>query len=428
MRLSVAVLTTAGVAACLLGVDDPEAARSAALAVLCLGLWLGELVPAFVPTLVMLVGGAVVVPGSSLGDGLRSMADPVLGLFFGGFVLGEAASVHGIDRTVARWAFRLARGRVRWLVAVMLGTTAFLSMWMSNIAAAALMIAALKPMLAEADERVRRALFVAVAVGANLGGMATPIGTGPNAIAIAEMPEPPSFVAWMALALPLTVGMLVAAFVLLALRTRGAPTSAAAALPASAGGRPREVALVAAVTAAAWLTEPLHGVPAAVVALAAAAVLFGTGLVPASRLGELDWSTLLLIAGGLGLGHVIEHTGLLGTLSAGLVGSEAPASLVLLGLLLASAGLSAVMSNTATAAMLIPLAAALEPEAPGVPILVALAASFGMPFVVSTPPNAMAVGAGAEARDLLWPGTVLMVGGCVILAVTGPTVLGWFLG
>ena len=126
------------------------------------------------------------MPGGSLGESLRWMADPVLGLFFGGFVIGEAAAAHGIDRWVAKQAFGLARGRVRWLVAVVLGATAFLSMWMSNIAAAALMIAALKPIVAETEDRVRRVLLVAVALGANLGGMATPIGSGPNALAIAR--------------------------------------------------------------------------------------------------------------------------------------------------------------------------------------------------------------------------------------------------
>jgi sodium-dependent dicarboxylate transporter 2/3/5 len=96
---------------------------------------------------------------------------------------------------------------------------------------------------------------------------------------------------------------------------------------------------------------------------------------------------------------------------------------VLFALLLLTATLSAVMSNTATATLLVPVASALLPGLPGAPILVALAASFGMPFVVSTPANAMAVGAGARSADLLAPGLILMVGGCLVLALTGPTVL-----
>jgi sodium-dependent dicarboxylate transporter 2/3/5 len=72
------------------------------------------------------------------------------------------------------------------------------------------------------------------------------------------------------------------------------------------------------------------------------------------------------------------------------------------------------------------MAMAIEPEQPAVALLVALAASFGMPFVVSTPANAMVVGRGANARDLLVPGLALMVGGCGLLAATGLRVLGLY--
>jgi sodium-dependent dicarboxylate transporter 2/3/5 len=358
------------------------------------------------------------------------MADPVLALFFGGFVLGEAASVHGIDRLLARRAFLLAGGQVRWLVAVVLGVTAFLSMWMSNIAAAALMIAAMKPMFGSSPEGVRRALLVAVALGANLGGMATPIGTGPNAIALAQIPgEPPSFLAWMAFALPLTVGSLVVAYGMLRVaHPLGDQTLHVPMAGTAEGERPLQVGGVALLAIAAWLLEPWHGVSAATVALALAAALFGTGLVPAARLRNVDWSTLLLIAGGLGLGELIERTGVLPSLASWLDAREAPPWLLRMALLSLAALMSALMSNTATAAMLIPLALALEPSSRALPILVAMAASFGMPFVISTPPNAMAVGAGASSRDLLWPGLVLMGGGCLVLALTGPAVLGWFLG
>jgi sodium-dependent dicarboxylate transporter 2/3/5 len=101
--------------------------------------------------------------------------------------------------------------------------TAGLSMWMSNIAAAAMMLAALRPFsAAESDEDFRRALLVALALGANLGGMATPIGTGPNAIAIAALSRESSitFIGWMAFAFPLTVVMLLVGFLLLAVRHR----------------------------------------------------------------------------------------------------------------------------------------------------------------------------------------------------------------
>jgi sodium-dependent dicarboxylate transporter 2/3/5 len=87
--------------------------------------------------------------------------------------------------------------------------------------------------------------------------------------------------------------------------------------------------------------------------------------------------------------------------------------------------LSALMSNTATAALLIPVALRIDPTPVSV-LLVALATSLGCPFVVSTPPNALAGRLGATAGDLARPGLLLLVGGVILLAVTGPTMLGLF--
>jgi len=433
-RKGASLLSAASVAGlCLAVFPDAVSARAAAIAALCLALWLTEAVPAFVPTLILLVATPLalgdIAAGFTLRDVLGWTADPVLLLFFGGFVLGEAASEHGIDRALAAAAVRAARGRARALVALFGLTTAFLSMWMSNIAAAALMIAALRPMLG-LDERVRRALLVAVALGANLGGMATPIGSGPNAIAVAATPpdHPVSFAAWMAFAVPLTLAALAVATLLVIVRhdVRGGVPAAAPDDEPRPAERPRTVALLGAVAVLVWLTEPLHGVPAALVSLALAVVLFGTGLVPAPRLRGVDWGTLLLIGGGVALGRLVEHAGLLHRLAPMLDHRDGLDVAFVGGLLLASAALSSVMSNTATATLLIPLATTASPDGPALPLLVALAASFGMPFVISTPPNAMVVGAGVRAVDLLVPGLLLLVGGVLALTLTGPGVLGWF--
>ena len=88
-----------------------------------------------------------------------------------------------------------------------------------------------------------------------------------------------------------------------------------------------------------------------------------------------------------------------------------------------SALLSALMSNTATVVLLIPIASAFMPQ-PSTAILIAIAASFGMPFVISTPPNAMAHGEGGlRSSDLLVPGLVIMLVGCAVVSVTGRMVL-----
>lgn len=433
LRWGLTVLAAAvGAGASMVAFADPAAARAGVVASLCLALWLGEVVPGFVPTLLLLVAVPLALPAFEPRVVLGWMADPVLALFFGGFVLGEAARVHGIDETLAAAAIRHARGRPRRLIAGLAATTAFLSMWMSNIAAAALMFACVRPLCPD-DVRLRRAVLVAVALGANLGGMATPIGSGSNAIAIASMALPIPFASWMAFAVPLVAASLTVAVVLLLLLHRvgsegvhPSPPPSPPRIERRGGQRPVLVGIVAVVAIVAWIAEPLHGVDAPVVSLALAAVLFGTALVPAERLRHVDWSTLLLIAGGIGLGRLVEATGLFDPVAAALATAEQPSGVRLGALLVASASLSAVMSNTGTAALLVPLAIAVVPDVPTAPVLVALAASFGMPFVVSTPPNAMAVGAGARAGDIAVPGFVLFVGGCLVLAITGPWVLGAF--
>ncbi|HYH96943.1 SLC13 family permease [Hyalangium sp.] len=428
----------AGVSASLLvawlGVDSPIVARSIVIAGVCLTLWLTELVPPFVPTLLLLGATAALLgpldPGYTLPAVFSWCADPVLALFLGGFTLEVAASRHGLDSAVAQHVVRLARGSRRLLMLLVIAGVAFLSMWMSNIAAAAMMLTSLRPLIQSSqDTALRRALLLSVALGANFGGMATPVGSGPNAIAIsAATPYAHvTFVQWMAFALPLTALMLLVGFLLLVVgyRVRGR-FELPAAIPRKLDARAHWVLGVFAACATLWLTEPLHGLPAPLVALGAVVALFGSGLLRREDLGKLDWSTLLLIAGGISLGRLVERSGVVATALGGVDWSAWP-QLAQVGLLVSLAALlAALMSNTGTAALLIPISVQLFPSA-SMPILVAVGCSFGIPFVISTPPNAMvAREGGVDSSDLLRLGLPLMVLGCGVVALTGAWVLRLF--
>jgi sodium-dependent dicarboxylate transporter 2/3/5 len=176
-------------------------------------------------------------------------------------------------------------------------------------------------------------------------------------------------------------------------------------------------------TVAAWLTEPVHGASAALVALAAPVLLFGSGLLGREDLSRLDWSTLILIAGGIGLGHLLEASGLVAAVAGSVPWAAVPPLGRTLLLCSASAVLAALMSNTAAVTMLIPLAASLDPS-PSTAVLIAVSASLGIPFVISTPPNAMVHGeGGVRSTDLLVPGLILMVLGVLLVSTTGPALL-----
>ncbi|MCP3137712.1 SLC13 family permease [Pyxidicoccus xibeiensis] len=432
------LLAVAGVAAVALvaafWAEGPVASRAVLIGGVCLVLWLTEVVPPFVPSL-LLLGATPVLLGPLDADYrlpavLAWGADPVLVLFLGGFTLEVAAMRHGLDASVAGHVVRLSRGRPRLLLLLVMGGVAFLSMWMSNVAAAAMMLAALRPILqaAPAGAALRPALLLGVALGANFGGMATPVGSGPNALAVsaASAYSRVTFAEWMALALPLTALMLALGFGLVLLRFRlGGRVELPAQAPRPLSRSGRAVLGVSAACVVAWLSEPLHGVPAPVVALGATVLLFGGGLLEREDLGKLDWSTLLLIAGGISLGRLMEHSGLVAGALAGADLGGWPVAAQLAGLVVVAAVLSALMSNTGTAALLIPLALQLQPAA-STSILVAMGCSFGIPFVISTPPNAMAAGEGLDSSELLRVGIPLMLAGCLLVSLTGATVLHLF--
>jgi sodium-dependent dicarboxylate transporter 2/3/5 len=422
------VLTAALVATCLLFIQDPVHARAAVIASVYLILLLTEVVPPFVPALLLLFATPILLgsfaPSYQLTAVLTWPADPVLALFAGGLALGLAAKRHGIDLAIAGAVLRLSGAKQQTLMALVLLGTAGMSMWMSNIAAAAVMLTSLRPALSSMSSTApfRRAVLLSVAIGANLGGIATPIGSGPNAIAIAAAWErhPISFLGWMIFALPLVLAMLGFAYLLLMVRYKvHGVFERAEPLQVAPDRKKKGVFIVFLIAVAAWISEPFHGVSAPLIALALTFLLFAAGFLRPEDLGALDWSTIGLIGGGIALGKLVERTSLLSQITPFIDGALVSPIALLGALALASALLSAIMSNTATAALLVPLGMSLSPS-PATGVIIAIAASFGMPFVISTPPNAMVYGErGVASSDLLWVGLPIMFVGCTLVALTG---------
>lgn len=434
LRIVVTTVLAIGVGVALaLLVEDPIQRWGAAIAGVCLVLWLSETVPPFVPTLLLIPSVALALglhdERFGLGSVLPWAADPVLALFLGGFVLSAAASRYRIDHAIAGRALGLARGRSAALLLLCAAATAILSMWISNIAAAAMMLAAMRPILSRLEPRdpLRMALLLGIAFAANIGGIATPIGTGPNAIAMAEVSDTHdvTFLSWMAFALPLTIALIGVVLAVITVRygiggRRELPAVERSSAEPGAGW----VVAIFLATVVLWLSEPLHGIPAAVVALLSTALLFLSGLLGRHDLKRVDWSTLLLIAGGITLGRLLEETRIVHDVAGAVDWSVLSPFVRTLILCMASALISSLMSNTAGAALLIPLAATIDPS-PALSILIAVAASLGTPFVISTPPNAMVYGEGGlRFGDLALPGLIIMFGGTLLISLTGRAVLG----
>jgi solute carrier family 13 (sodium-dependent dicarboxylate transporter), member 2/3/5 len=286
-----------------------------------------------------------------------------------------------------------------------------LSMFMSNTAATALMVAIVTPMTRwpQATPALGGRLLLGVAAAANLGGMGTVIGTPPNALAAAALAAvaPVDYLRWLSFGLPPALLLVGVAYWTLAGGDLGTtplePPKRSSAVATPAGQR--EQRLVAAVfigTLLIWMTERLHGVPTTVVAVMPIAILAVTGMVGEREFRALPWDVLVLVAGGLSLGVGVSETGLgrwlVGGLATGLSPLAAAAVVAAL-----TAGLSNVMSNTAAAAIVMPMAQVLGAGAPTLlAVSVALATSTAMCLPVSTPPNALVYSTGLVTRhDLL---------------------------
>ncbi|MBE7538953.1 MAG: SLC13/DASS family transporter [Opitutaceae bacterium] len=390
-----------------------EIAFMSGIFVLAASLWTTQAVPLFATALIVIVLEILTLanpggwPGLGFASGespsyleiIRVAADPALLLFFGGFVLAEAAVKEGVDRVVSGWLLNPFGTRPsRVLLGVMLVTLTF-GMWMSNTATAAMMLALLTPAIAgmPRQEPFRKALILGVAFSANLSGLCTPIASPPNAVAIGFLRSAGhsvNFLAWMGAALPLALLSLVLAWALLL----NAFPPRSGHLKIGTGHDRLEakgvtVVIVFAMTVVLWISERWHGLPAAVSAIFPVIVLATSGIFTAKDLRAINWEVLVLVAGGIALGAGMLLTGFDRAVVQWL--PEGEGELFWLTLLLGASGLvGAFMSNTAAANLFIPIGMAIAATGALTPthaaVSVALVASLTMPLPVSTPPNAMA--------------------------------------
>ena len=433
--------------------------------------WLSAVVPLEATSLLPLV----VLPLAGIGDFAAvagHYADPVIFLFLGGFLIAAALERWELHRRFAAAALRAAGTDARRIILAFLLATAFLSMWISNTAAAVMMV----PIAAAAAglERGRLleatphggfpvALLLAVAYGASLGGVATLIGTPPNAIFAANARAlagvQVTFASWLPVGLAVSIPMLIVCWWVLVTvcRVPRGSTSPVATTstepPGPLSGGERFVLGVFAGAAAAWLlrtpkvlgsvrvpglTDLVPGLDDGGIAMIAALLLFAVPIRHPSRRFALDWETarhvqwgvLLLFGGGLALAGGFESSGLttwIGARLTGLAGLPAPVVIGATATLFVS--LTELTSNTATAALGMPLLAGAA-DGLGLPparLMLAAALSSSMAFMlpVATPPNAIVFGFGVlRISHMVRAGIVLVLAS--ILVTTTVVSFGFF--
>ena len=421
----------------------PDTLRTGlALFVLIGGLWLTQALHLSVTAL--LVPLLAVLTGlMDLRTALAPFAHPIIFLFLGGFTLAAALQRHGLDSLLARSVLRLAAGRRSTAVALLFGLTALLSMWISNTATAAMMLPLALGLLQDDDGPPERAfVLLGVAYSASIGGIGTLVGSPPNAIAAAQAGI--GFADWMRIGVPLVLVLLplMVAVLFLLLRPglggRQQPCEEAApALPWT--GAQRTTLAVFGLTAAGWIgAAPLGralGITADIDAAIALAAI--TALVASGAIGWPDierrtqWGVLLLFGGGLALSEVMGVSGasrfLAGALTNALQG--APPLLLLLGVVAFVVFLTELVSNTASAALLVPIflgvALSLQLPPPLLAAAIAVSASCAFMLPVATPPNAIVYATGQVPQaTMLRCGLVLNLVCIVVITLLASVVLG----
>ncbi len=434
--------------------------RVIAIFVMAVMLWITEAIPAWATSIAIIFVLLFCVSNSSFnflqgnegqyGQLLDSVgimacfADPTIILFLGGFILAIAATKSGLDVWMAKTLIKPFGKKSENVLLGFLLITGVFSMFISNTATAAMMLTFLTPVFKAlpANGKGRIALTMSIPIGANLGGMGTPIGTPPNAFAYKVLNDPAglnmqiSFGQWMLIMVPLVLVLLFIAWIVLKkffpftqktieLNIQG---------DMSRNWRTAVVGITFVVTILLWVMGKYVGVNSNTVAMLPIAIFAITGVITAKDLQKIDWGVIWMVAGGFALGLALNGTGLAKVaIQAIPFGAWSPIVILIIAGLVCYF-LSNFISNTATAALMIPiLTVVCEGMGEKLSVIggtstmligIAVAASAAMTLPISTPPNAIAYSTGLiDQKDMAKTGIVIgfltLIIGFALLIVVG---------
>ena len=423
---------------------EPAANTGLSLLAFVAILWLTEAVSVtitalFVPILSVLLGLA------NSREALVAFADPTIFLFFGGFALATALNVQKIDKMISNKIMQLAKGRLFVAVLYLFLATAFLSMWMSNTATAAMMIPLSMTILSQLDQKEEHNTYVFVLLGiaysASIGGMGTLVGSPPNAIVASNLHLTFSDWLWyglpiMLILMPLMVGTLFIVF-----KPKLHLHFEQNFERIEMNGQRVLTLVIFGLIALCWVFSSyinpiISGVFGlaknigsfdSVIALLAAVIICSTGVANWKQIQEsTDWGVLMLFGGGLTLSAVLKDSGASKVLADGIVFLVQGQHYYLIGLLVATfiIFLTEFTSNTASAALLVPIfisiAQSLGMPEIGLALIIGLGASCAFMLPVATPPNAIVFGTGhVRQSDMVKAGFILNIVCILVIATIG---------
>ena len=420
--------------------------RMLAVFLMAIVLWITEAIPLHATAALIILLNILLISDkamASIPDDFKApayssffyaLANPVLMLFLGGFFLADGAAKYKLDKNLAKTLLKPFGTKPSNIILGLMLIVAVFSMFMSNTATTAAFMAVVLPVIARLPEgdRGRIALILCIPIAANVGGMGTPVGTPPNAIAIGALGKAGiqiSFLEWMAMIVPFMLIIMLVAWQLL---VRLFPTKVETIkieIDSTYDRSPQ--AYIYYVTAAAtillWFTEPLHGIQSAIVGFLPVVVMLATKLISDKEFHSMQWSVLWLVAGGIALGDGVGKTGLDKWLIGLIDWHQMAPGMIAGALCLTALMFSTIISNSATANLLVPIGISLtaSPEIAISPIasavFIAIGSSLAMSLPISTPPNAIAYSTGqVQTKQMALTGAVIGAVGAVLFIFVAP--------
>ncbi|MHA2021826.1 MAG: SLC13 family permease [Candidatus Thorarchaeota archaeon] len=387
---------------------------------------------------------------------LAPFFDPAVALIFGGFLIGRALTKYELDKRLALLILSRGEGTGSGLLLTVMGITAFLSMWISNTASAAIMIPIALAVISriqnmEVQEKYGKALVLGVAYSATLGGVASLVGSPPNPLAATYITSflgiEFSFMSWLPFGLPVVLIMLPLTWQWILLRFKVPRVideirdlkDISLKEYLKLGPLSIQQKLVVAVFASVvvlWLTEKLpdfiasvigwngHGISSSVVALIGGLSLLILRLLDEKDVSsEISWASLMILGSGIALGGAMIDTGLSTFLAGQMSGLLIlPPMLVVVVIGVIAVLVTMVASNTGAAVILIPIAIPLATGLGIDPLLItmviAIAVSMDFALPTGTPPSTIAYSTGkVEMREMITTGLIVDLFAVLIITI-----------
>lgn len=371
-------------------------------------------------------------------DIMATFASPIIMLFLGGFFLAMAATKYRLDVNLARVLLKPFGQNPKFVMLGLMLITGIFSMFMSNTATTAMMLSILTPVIAVFGPKDpgRIAFALSIPVAANIGGIGTPIGTPPNAIALKYLVGDNliTFGEWMAFGVPFVIVLMALAWVLIGFMYRAEQKTIELSIKGKFLKTPKAMVVYVTftLTILLWLMGSTHGMDSYTVALIPVAVFSVTGIINKEDLKKISWDVLWLVSGGIALGLALDKTGLAELVVNSIPFDHYSPYVVLFGAAFLCLLMANFMSHTATANLLMPIMAALGTSMVSLTplggeltliLVVTFAASLGMSLPISTPPNALAHATGhVQSHQMARVGVILGIVGVLMSFV-----MIWFL-